>query len=102
MAERCWKCASAIGWNAAIGAFCTNPDCDVLDALDSEETFEVRILLETVPAAVSQGAPKPALVRSPGFGTAGLTTRLTPMRASGPRSADAQAATLAKASPLRR
>jgi hypothetical protein len=64
MAERCWKCASPIGWNAAIGAFCTNPDCDVLDALDSKETFEVRILLEAVPAAAPQGAPKPALVRS--------------------------------------
>jgi 3-dehydroquinate dehydratase len=62
MAERCWKCASAIGWNAAIGAFCTNPECDVLDALDSAETFEVRILIEPAAAAVPQGVPAPALV----------------------------------------
>lgn len=57
MPEQCWKCATPIRWSAGIGAFCPNPACDVLDALEPEQTWEIRIVLEpTAPTAAAPGA----------------------------------------------
>jgi hypothetical protein len=64
MAEQCWKCATPLRSSAVIGDFCPNPACDVVDALDPSDVFEVRIILDparrnSCEAAPHPGTPKP-------------------------------------------
>lgn len=64
MAEQCWKCATPLRSSAGIGEFCPNPACDVVDALDRRDVFEVRIILDPAQrnsgqAARGAGTPKP-------------------------------------------
>jgi hypothetical protein len=49
MAEHCWNCATPLRWSVGTGAFCPNPACDVVDALDPGATYEVHIRLDHTP-----------------------------------------------------
>jgi hypothetical protein len=62
MGEQCWKCATPVRWCAGVGAFCPNLSCDVVDALEPRQAWEVRIALE--PPAPPAARPA-AAVRAP-------------------------------------
>ncbi|WP_158287720.1 hypothetical protein [Falsiroseomonas bella] len=57
MAEHCWKCATPVAWSAGTGAFCPNPACDVVDALDPDAAYEVRIRLDHASEDNEPGIP---------------------------------------------
>jgi hypothetical protein len=68
MAEQCWKCESPLRWSAAIGDFCPNPSCDVVDALDlGASRFEIHLV--TAPTAAPLPRTARAIARAPSGAT---------------------------------
>jgi hypothetical protein len=51
MGERCWKCGTPVQWNTGIGAFCPNITCDVVDALEGQGAWDIKIAIPPASAA---------------------------------------------------